>query len=370
MINILHSIDTPGPGGAETVYFDIVTGLDRSRFNSFPVIPAKGWLFDRLQDKGFNPLIIDSKGSFNLAYLLRLIQVIRTQNIDLIHSHLFGSNVYCSLAGMLTATPVISTFHGFVDATGAGKTARGKFTIINKGSRKITFVSKQLKQYFIENHNISEPKAEVIYNGIDTDKFTPGENNRIRELLGFEEDDIIVGAVGNIRKAKGYDLLLLAAAEIKKQRQDIKFVIAGQGGGKLYQELIALQDKLELKNTVFFLGFSEDTTKILHGINIFLLCSISEGFSLSLIEAMACGLPVISTKCGGPEEIICSDQDGLLLNDSSPKSVAHAIITLASSLDREIDNAKIVPPTIENKFSKSKMIYRHSQLYENIVTYK
>ncbi len=121
MLNILHSIDTPGPGGAETVYLDIVTRLDRDRFTSFPVIPEKGWIYDQLQEQGFDPIIIDSTGSFNTRYLWELIKLIRKQKIDLIHSHLFGSNVYCSLAGLLTSTPVISTFHGFVDATGRGR---------------------------------------------------------------------------------------------------------------------------------------------------------------------------------------------------------------------------------------------------------
>lgn len=253
MLNILHSIDTPGPGGAETVYVDIVTGLDRNRFKSFPVIPEKGWIYEKLVAQGFEPFIIDSKGSFNFGYLWELIKVIRKQNIDLIHSHLFGSNVYCSLAGLFTSTPVISTFHGFVDAGGTGKAMRWKVAVINKGSKKIVFVSHQLKKYFIEDCGIVQARAEVIYNGIDTNKFKPGKNNALRDKLGLSSDAILVGSIGNIRPAKGYDILLHAAAEVKKHRGDVKFVIAGQGSGELYRGLLALRENLNLQDTVFFL---------------------------------------------------------------------------------------------------------------------
>ena len=326
MLNILHSIDTPGPGGAETVYLDIVTGLDRNRFKAFPVIPAKGWIYDRLQAQGFDPIIIDSKGSFNIGYLWQLIKVIRKQNIDLIHSHLFGSNVYCSLAGLLTSTPVISTFHGFVDAVATGKAMRWKVAVINKGSKKIVFVSHQLKDHFTENFGIVQALAEVIYNGIDTNKFKPGKNNALRDKLGLASDDILVGSIGNIRPAKGYDILLHAAAEVKKQRRDIKFVIAGQGSGELYRGLLALRENLNLQDTVFFLGFTEDTVDFLHGIDVFLLCSTSEGFSLSLIEAMACGLSVISTKCGGPEEIVEHGVTGILVPPGAPHLIVDALL--------------------------------------------
>ncbi len=367
MINILHSIDTSGPGGAETVYFNILVGLDRTRFRSLPVISAKGWLYDRLREQELDPVIIDAHGSFNLSYLWQLIRIIRKKNIDLIHSHLFGSNVYCCLAGLLTSTPVISTFHGFVDIADTGKATRAKIAVINKGAKKIVFVSQQLKKCFTENFSITPSLTEVIYNGVDTEKFKPGKNHRLKKKISLENDSILVGSIGNIRPAKNYDLLLRAAAEVKKQRQDIKFVIAGQGSGELYQKLLNLQDRLDLKDTVFFLGFKEDTLQVLHGIDIFLLCSTSEGFSISLIEAMACGLPVIATKCGGPEEIISSGQEGILLEEQSPLSMANSILALSISSIRRKNFEEHALSCVTQRFNNSTVISRYSELYETIV---
>jgi len=243
---------------------------------------------------------------------------------------------------------------------------RWKVAIINKGSKKIVFVSHQLKKHFIDNYGFVQARAEVIYNGIDTSKFKPGENNVIREKLGLASDDILVGSIGNIRPAKGYDILLRAAAEVKKQRPDVKFVIAGEGSGELYRGLLILRENLNLQDTVFFLGFTENTVEFLQGINVFLLCSTSEGFSLSLIEAMACGLPVVATRCGGPEEIIRSKKEGMLVEEKNPESIARCLMTVARSLRISEKNTKYVSSSIEQRFKICSMIGRYSKLYEEV----
>lgn len=362
MLNILHSIDTPGPGGAETVYLDIVAGLDRTRFKSFPVIPAKGWLYDQLQERGIAPIMIDAKGSFSLRYLWQLIRVIKKNNIDLVLSHLLGSNVYCCLAGLLTSVPVLSTFHGFIDAGVSGKIMKSKVKFINQKSQRMIFVSGQLKKYFIAYYAIQSSRAEVIYNGIDTIKFKPGHSKALRRELGLTNNEILVGSIGNIRPAKGYDLLLRAAAEIKKNRQDVKFVIAGQGSGELYHGLLVLRDRLDLQDTVFFLGFVEDTVQLLQNIEVFLLCSKSEGFSLSLIEAMASGVPVIATRSGGPEEIIDHGNSGLLVNPDRPNEISESICYLLDhpEIKKSLINCAI--QEVSERFSLSAMISSYTSL--------
>ena len=148
MINILHAIDTSGSGGAETVFLNIVTGLDKTRFRSYTVLPGPGWLDSRLRQYGIKPVVLNSKGSFNVKYLLGLAKLVKRLKINLIHSHLFGSNVYCSLVGSILRIPVISTFHGYVDADQSDKLLNLKFKIIEAGSKKIVFVSESLKIFF------------------------------------------------------------------------------------------------------------------------------------------------------------------------------------------------------------------------------
>ena len=236
MVNILHTIDTTGPGGAETVFLNIINGLDRSKFQSTVAICGEGWVNDQLIKSGWNPLFLSAKGSFNFRYILQLIAIIRKNKIGIIHSHLLGSNVYCSLAGWVCGVPVISTFHGFVDTSSKDKLLKLRFGLINKGSSKIVFVSRQLRKHFIDNYSkINPDKCLTIYNGVDIEAFQSCKSNRIRQELGLDQQHILIGSIGNIRYAKGYDHLLRAAAKVVDLRPECRFVIVGEGAGALFQ---------------------------------------------------------------------------------------------------------------------------------------
>ena len=95
MKTILHTIDTAGPGGAETVFIDLVTRLPERKYRSVVVIRGKGWVYDELCRRGVKPILLEAKGSFNLRYLFGLRKIVQSEGVDLIQSHLLGTNVYC-----------------------------------------------------------------------------------------------------------------------------------------------------------------------------------------------------------------------------------------------------------------------------------
>ena len=328
MIRILHTIDTTGPGGAETVFVNLIIGLDRQKFESTVVIRGPGWVCDELVKNGITPQIIHSKGSINLKYLIELVKVIRKKKIDLVQSHLLGSNLYCSLAGLICGVTVVSTFHGFVDIHDKERFSLIKSWLINSGSTKLVFVSDKLKDFYVVEKGFSARKSVTIYNGVDTTHFKPQKDSSIKKKLGLEPDNILVGSVGNIRPAKGYNYLLEAAKLVVDQYPKFRFVVAGQGTGKLYESLLDLRKKLELEDYFFFLGFKPDVAKFMNNLDIFVLSSVSEGFSISTIEAMACGVPVIATCSGGPEEILTHLENGILVDACNPEIIAEYILVL------------------------------------------
>ena len=332
MIRVLHSIDTTGPGGAETVFVNLVKGLDPKTFESFAVIRGEGWVCDTLRTYGIEPIFIQSKGGFNFKYLLDLIRVIRRNKINIVQSHLLGSNLYCCLAGMLCRVPVISTFHGFVDTSTQERLMALKTQIINLGSKNIVFVSDSLREQFVHSFGFSKTKSVTIYNGVDTGVFYPKRDTSIREKLGLKKEDILIGAVGNIRPAKGYDLFLQAARIVHDQHPQARFVVAGQGAGELYDSLLQLRKELNLEEVFFFLGFQNDAANFLNNLDIFCLPSTSEGFSVSTVEAMACGIPIVATRSGGPEEIIKYGVSGLLVECSS-SDIADGVMQLIMEKD-------------------------------------
>lgn len=328
MKTLLHIIDTTGPGGAETVFIDLISNLPEQLYRSIVVIHGKGWVYDELNRRGIEPVILEAKGSFNWRYLKNLLSLIRREKVAIIQSHLLGSNVYSALAGLLSRTPVVAVFHGAVDVSEQERLSSLKFSAINAGAAVIVAVSKDLRDNIVERTALSSKKTRVIYNGINTAQFKRPKKTDLRQQFSWPEDDVIVGSLGNIRPAKAYDELLKAAALTIRLKKNVRFVIAGQGKGKLYESLLELRSELKLDEHVFFLGFNDDPADFLSNLDLFLLSSRSEGFSISTIQAMAAGLPVIVTRSGGPQEIVRHKESGWLIDTAAPQQIANAVIRL------------------------------------------
>jgi len=370
MIRILHTIDTTGPGGAETVFLNLVKDMNGDRFHSTVVIGGPGWVCNELRKIGIEPIFINSKGSFNLRYLLDLVKIIRSYRIDIIQSHLLGSNLYSSLAGLLCGVPVVSTFHGFVDVNAKERFSDLKSKIINLGSQKIVFVSEGLREFYVNKKGFSPGKSVTIYNSIDTSIFKPQRDDSIRKQYGIGPENVLVGSVGNIRPAKGYDYLLRAAKMVVDKHPEFRFVVAGEGSGKLYDDLLILRKQLNLEKIFFFLGFISDIPKLMNNTDIFVLPSESEGFSISTIEAMACGLPVIATRCGGPEEIISHLSNGILVDNDSISCLSDSIIEIYINKSLRQNLVTNGLACVSNSYSNNISSGKYKSYYYNLLQNK
>jgi glycosyltransferase involved in cell wall biosynthesis len=294
-----------------------------------------------------------------------LIKLIRRERVDMIQSHLLGSNVYCSLAGLVTRKPVVATFHGTVDIGESERLKNIKFGAINLGARCIVAVSESLRQNIINRTPLSASKTTVIYNGIQASDFQHPHSDALRRQNGWAREDIIIGSLGNIRQAKGYDILLQAAALLKNKPVTFRFVIAGHGKPGLYDELQKLRNGLGLDGTVHFIGFNDDPAGFLSSLDLFLLPSISEGFSIATIQAMAASLPVIVTRSGGPEEIVTHGENGWIVEAGSPQAIADAIVLLSAREDLCACLAKKGKDHAVSVFDMSVMINSYQRLYDS-----
>ena len=303
-------------------------GLDQKRFRSVATcdvlspgairgqgISASGWLYDALIERGVDPVVVRTTRAFDLAYLARLLRLVRTSGAELIHSHLLTSSVYGSVAGLLTGVPVVTTFHGSVDIRTRGPLTALKIGLINRSADRIVFVSEHLRRELVAARGLRASKSVVVHNGVDCDRFRPARNDRLRRRLGVGVDVLLVGAVGNVRQPKGYDILLDSAAMLAARGPRVCIVVAGEDAGQpaLMQALLQRRAHLGLDDAVHFLGFQHDAAGVLNGLDMFVLPSTKEGFSLSTVEAMACGIPVVATRSGGPEEIVSDGDSGLLV---------------------------------------------------------
>lgn len=368
MITILHIIDTTGPGGAETVFIDLATRLSTERYSSIVVIRGKGWVYEELCRRGMQPILLDAKGSFNFKYLLSLRALVKREGVSLVQAHLLGASVYSSLVGLLTGVPVIATFHGAVDIGENERLKAVKFAAINAGASRVVAVTDSLLDDVVSRTPLKQSKACVIYNGIDTSVFVRPPSDTLRLKYGWGKDVTIIGSLGNIRPAKGYDVLLRAAFLLKEGLHNYRFVIAGQGKGELLDNLLSLRKELDLEEKVQFLGFLDDAADFLASIDIFLSSSISEGLPLSAIQSMVAAVPIIATRCGGYEGLITNNENGLLVDVNSPEAIADAIEKLASDTELQNKLANNAKNHAIDTFDVQVMLEAYTQLYDDVLT--
>lgn len=363
MKTVLHLIDTTGPGGAETVFTSLLRELQKSDFRNLVVLRGEGWVADRVRSLGITPHVIDSKGSFNLGYISAMRDLVRAHDVSLIHAHLLGSNVYGALLALICRKPMIATFHGAVDVAARERFLKAKFAIIGWGASAIVCVSRRLQQELAERSTLPTHKLELIYNGVDPESFLSPCAGSLKAELGLAEQAMLVVSIGNIRPAKGYEYLVDAAVRLAEHAPDIHFIVVGHQRKALFDELEAQINRASRQPNIHWLGFREDVADILRQADVFLLPSVSEGFSIATVEAMMAGVPVIATRSGGPEEILEDNQSGFLIPVKDSAAIACAIEKLMDPAERS-RVTEVARDTAQTRFSLHSMLSGYQNLYK------
>src|SRR5262245_58989140 len=163
-MNVLHLIETTGPGGAETVFVELAEGLQRLGHRSFPVVHGPGWVQDALQAAGFAATPRPLGRTPDLAFIRAMRRLVRDERITIIQTHLLGSAAYGALIGRITRIPVVSTFHGVNDLGRPGLAASARLGAVRFGAARAVFVSQGLKRALSPAFRMREERTAVIYN--------------------------------------------------------------------------------------------------------------------------------------------------------------------------------------------------------------
>lgn len=196
--------------------------------------------------------------------------------------------------------------------------------ILYNKADKIIAVSDLIKNDLINNYRINNKKIVTIYNPVDISKINILTKEEISHPW-FREDTPIILSVGRLSKQKGFNHLLKAFAIVQKEG-DVRLLILGEGEEEEY--LKGLSRELRISSNVYFAGFQENPYKYMKRSTIYVLSSFYEGFPNVLVEAMACGIPVVSTMYPGSDEVIEHEKDGLLVPVADEKALAEAMLRL------------------------------------------
>ncbi|HEX9023244.1 MAG TPA: glycosyltransferase, partial [Geobacteraceae bacterium] len=301
---------------------------------------------------------------FDALFLFRAAAFLRRIGADILHIH-GGCFFYGSIIGRLAGVKgVIHTLHGMPVTSGVQAEWEEYLSCLL--TDRIVAVSDEVALDLKARQRAVAGKIGVIINGIDPGKFRPladpCERADRRRAYGLPADAEIVGSVGRLEKVKNYPLLLRAFAEMSLRRaNECHLVLVGKGREEA--ELKELAQELGIGNRVSFLGLRYDVPDIYPLFDVFALSSLTEGTSLSLLEALSCGVPAIVTDVGGNPRIIDNGVNGYLTPSGDHRAMAAAfghVLGGAAELSRMKTAARA---TIVEKFSIHAMLQRYEQIY-------
>ena len=333
---VLTVVDSLRRGGAERLLVTTHAFLDRERFEpAVAVLYPPYDLASELRDLGVSVWTLDTSGPRDLLRaLLRTRRVVRDFRPDLIHTHLFTSNV----AGRLAAgrIPVVTTLHNpdysFEDP-GTLLFRLRKLLDRSTGrrfNRAFVAVSDAVRDDYLLHMGFAP--IHVIPNYMDVADFAARvaevDRELERRLLGLSEEDLLVLHVGRFHRQKGQDVLLRAFQEAHREEPRLRLMLAGDGE----ESPRVLAGDLNLEDRVLFAGDVADPVRLYAAADIFAFPSRWEAFGITLLEAMASGLPVVATKTGGIPEVVGADV-GQLVARGKVTPLALALIGLARDKD-------------------------------------
>ena len=348
-MNIMHVVLSLEYGGLEKVVIDLASHLNNSRFKvTICCLDRLGDLAEEAKKNGIKVIFVKRKPGINFSLPLRLRRVFKDEKIDIVHTHNHAAMLYGTLGAKLAGIhKIFNTIHGREKKI---KNSR-IWSLAWKMNSKIIAISEDAKRELVKNTRIDYERIDVIYNGIDMSKFKKSEVN-----------GNIIGTVSRLSPEKDNFTMLEAFSKVAEEIDSARLTIAGDG--PLKESLKAKVESLKLGGKVRFLGFRNDIPEVLSGFSVFALFSLTEGISISLLEALASGKPVVATNVGGNPEVVVDGITGLLVPPKEPERMAEAIIKIL--LDKEMAGrmGEVGRKRVEEKFSLERMVKEYQEIYE------
>jgi glycosyltransferase involved in cell wall biosynthesis len=326
-MTVLHLSSSSGPGGAEAVVSSVAAGLDPARYRSIVCLFRDGWLRERCERLGLETHIIHMRGAVDLVWLRHIRELLRDRGVAVIHAHEFGANTWGAMAGRVTRVPVVATVHGRSYYADRGR-RRLAYRMVSRAATMVA-VSEDVKRFVVDAVGVSSERVRVVHNGIAAQTSVSPENLlRARLELNIRAGERVVTVVGSLYPVKGHTYLLQAAPEILRSCPAAVFLIAGRGDCEA--ELRAQARELGVEERVRFLGLRQDIPILLALGDVFVQPSLSEGLSIAILEAMAAGRPVVTTRVGGNPELVVDGQTGVLVDAANAEALATAVTRVLS----------------------------------------
>jgi L-malate glycosyltransferase len=371
-MKVLHLTGGGDVGGAKTHVVSLVKNLGKHidvKLVSF----LPGAFADEAREGGISTDVVRSGNIF--SDIVHVVNLIRNEKYDIIHSHGAKANMIAVLARLRTGLPVVTTVHSDYKLDYMHSALkRYSYGLINTIALRFidyyTCVSKNLKEALIER-KFRPSRLFTIPNGIDFDHQPEvcGREQFLKKYgLPVNTDDVLVGILARLTPVKGVKIFIQAAKDVIEKNPKVKFLIAGDGDER--KALESMVTSYGLREHVFFLGFINESFNFLNAIDINVLSSVSEGFPYSILEGALLRKPTISSRVGGIPDLIESGHNGFLFPAGDYLQLSRLILELARDKSERLQFGENIYIKAKELFSMESMCKTQLDIYQKIIDTK
>lgn len=340
-MRVLHLNTERGFRGGEQQVLYLLHYLAKDVESYLACLPGEP-LGERARERGIPVIDFPYRQEFSLAGLRALRRVVRDRNIDLVHAHSAKTATMAGLLRLVAPEVKIIVTRRVDFSTRRNPLRRFKYAVL---PHRTIAISNGIREVLIAD-GIAPEAITVIPSGIDMARFEGVEPIPLRQDLGIPEATPLIGFVGALTHHKGVDVLLDAVHRMPKEMPwSLVIIGAGEDEGELRKQARAAG-----RAHVHFLGFREDVPSILRALDVFVLPSRSEGLGTSILDAMACELPVVGSRVGGIPEACRDGETGILVPPEDPEALAEALERLLADADLRRDLGGRGRQLVERRF--------------------
>lgn len=354
-LKVCHVSLTLKTGGLERLLADIARHHDAACQPEFLALNEVGRFAEIIRDAGCPVHLLKPAG--RLGKVRQMVQLFRRGHYDVVHTHNTYPHLYASIAARLAGVPVVvNTRHG--QRAGHGWKSRVQFRCASHLVDRIIAVSDDAAGLCVDHDGVKLQKVLRIWNGIDIDDF---------QFTGPVTAPVAI-SVARLSAEKGFPTLLRALAIAVRDVPDLILKLVGDGPER--PRLEQLTDDLNLRDHVQFLGERQDVPELLAQAGFFVTASLTEGISLTLLEAMAVGLPVVATSVGGNPEIVDAPRTGRLVPAANPEQLARAMVAMCCEKSNWLAMGRAGRQRVEEHFEVRRMVSDYETLYRGLLKRK
>lgn len=363
--HLLHGLTV---GGAEVLAARLGRQMrERYRF-VFACLDELGPLGEQLRADGFPVHLLHRRPGVDGKLTWRLRRFLKREGVDLVHAHQYTPFFYAAAARLpWRSPPILFTEHGrqYPDYPRHKRIFANRFLL--RGRDRVVGVGEAVRQALIHNEGLPPTRVQVVYNGIAAADFAHASEERVsvRRELGLTADDFVLMLVARLDPLKDLATAVRTVERVAREQPGTRLLLVGEGPERAMVESLVRTKSLE--KHVRLLGLRRDVAHLLAAADLFLLTSISEGIPVTVLEAMASGVPVVATSVGGLAEIITHGQDGFLAPAGDDAALAGHVLRLAQDAALHRNLVEAGRQCVRQRFCEVRMHAEYERLYAEML---